>query len=70
MSPAEDASEWLPAERAALGLTQRELGELLDVEANTIARWERGERLVQHPKMLQLALAALARDRRRRTRRA
>lgn len=60
--PGEDVSSWLPAERERLGLTQEELGELLDVEKNSIARWERGERLVRHPRMLRLALAELARE--------
>lgn len=29
------------------GLTQAELGELLGVDSNTVARWERGEHLPQ-----------------------
>ena len=29
--------------RDALGLTQVELGRILDVSGNTVARWERGE---------------------------
>ena len=30
--------------RGALGLTQAELGRILGVAGNTVARWERGER--------------------------
>lgn len=45
--------------REALGLSQVELGRKLSVSANTIARWERGELKIEHPSMLQLALAAL-----------
>jgi DNA-binding transcriptional regulator YiaG len=48
--------------REALGLSQVELGRKLSVSANTIARWERGELKIEHPSMLQLALAALERN--------
>lgn len=34
----------LRAMRLALGLTQREVGELVGRTTNTVARWERGER--------------------------
>lgn len=33
----------LAARRKALGLTQEDLAELLEVERSTVARWERGE---------------------------
>lgn len=49
----------LKKEREALGYSQVELGRKLSVSANTIARWERGELKIEHPLMLQLALAAL-----------
>lgn len=34
----------LKAMRKDLGLTQKGLGDLLDVYSNTVGRWERGER--------------------------
>lgn len=49
----------LKREREALGFTQAELGRKLSVSSNTIARWERGELKIEHPAMLQLALASL-----------
>jgi transcriptional regulator with XRE-family HTH domain len=36
----------LKARRTALDLTQAELAEKLEVAANTVARWERGERAI------------------------
>ncbi|MGE3857096.1 MAG: helix-turn-helix transcriptional regulator [Dehalococcoidia bacterium] len=60
----EDVSDWLPGARQALGMTQDELAAALGPARNTIARWERGERLVEHGAMLRLALEALARRRR------
>ena len=45
--------------RVKLGLTQSQLGLLLMVPTNTIARWERGELTIQHPEILRLALAHL-----------
>lgn len=47
----------LRARRIALGLTQSELAEALEVSANTVARWEREE--VGVPGMTDLALQAL-----------
>ena len=52
----------LKREREALGLSQAELGRKLSVSANTIARWERGELKIEHPEMLQLAMATLRRN--------
>lgn len=49
----------LRARREGMGLTQAELGELLSVTANAIARWERGEANIEHPGMLARALEAL-----------
>jgi len=49
----------LKRDREALGLSQAELGRKLSVSSNTIARWERGELKIEHPAMLQLAIAAL-----------
>lgn len=48
--------KWL---RGYLKLTQDGLGRALDVSGNTIARWERGEIEIAHPRMLKLALLAL-----------
>lgn len=52
----------LKREREALGFSQAELGRKLSVSSNTIARWERGELKIEHPAMLQLALATLRRN--------
>ena len=49
----------LRRERERIGLSQVELARRLSVSANTIARWERGELNIEHPGMLQLALASL-----------
>lgn len=45
--------------RHGLGLSQAGLGALLGIPPNTIARWERGERAIRHPRMLRLALMQL-----------
>ena len=58
MQPAE-----LRQRRRALGLTQAALGAALGVTATTVARWERGERVPMTPRVLQLALDGLARER-------
>jgi predicted ATPase/DNA-binding CsgD family transcriptional regulator/DNA-binding XRE family transcriptional regulator len=49
----------LVACRRALGLTQRALGDVLGVQRNTVARWERGDLRVARPDLLALALARL-----------
>lgn len=54
MTPAD-----LRFKRASLNLSQIKLGEVLGVSANTVARWERGELPIRHPKMLALALQAI-----------
>lgn len=43
--------------RERLKLTQKDLAERLGVAANTVARWERGERSI--PEFLSLALEGL-----------
>ncbi|MXY78489.1 MAG: helix-turn-helix transcriptional regulator [Chloroflexi bacterium] len=40
-------------------MTQRDLAAELGVPSNTLARWERGELEVQHPRMLRLALQGI-----------
>ena len=45
-------------QRLKLNLTQQELGALLEVSGNTVARWERGE--VAPPGMLRWAFTGLA----------
>lgn len=55
MTPAE-----LRQTRAALGLTQRGLAERLAIPQATVWRWETAKTKIQHPRMLALALWALA----------
>jgi predicted ATPase/DNA-binding CsgD family transcriptional regulator/transcriptional regulator with XRE-family HTH domain len=45
--------------RRALGMSQRELGAILGVRANTVARWERGDLPIGSPLLLRLALERL-----------
>lgn len=47
--------------RQQLGLSQSGLAERLGVHWNVIARWEREELRIAHPKMLALAIEALRR---------
>lgn len=49
----------LKEKRVALGLTQAELAEILDVKPNTVARWERG--LLSVPRTVELAMEAVER---------
>ncbi len=44
----------LKEKRIALGLTQAQLAEILDVKPNTVARWERG--LLSVPRTVELAM--------------
>jgi len=41
-------------------MSQRDLAAELDVPANTVARWERGELAIHHPRVLELALEMIA----------
>ena len=50
----------LRRQREQLGMSQVELARKLSVSPNTVARWERGELKIEHPGMLQLALASLS----------
>lgn len=59
-APSEVNGADLVAARQELGLSQSQLAELLDVPVNTLARWERGEVTIRHPRILALALRALA----------
>ena len=56
MTPAE-----LRGRRRALGLTQADLAAVLDVSANTVARWERGELRVGRPGRIVRCLERLER---------
>jgi transcriptional regulator with XRE-family HTH domain len=51
--------EELKEKRIALGLTQAQLAEILDVKPNTVARWERG--LLSVPRTVELAMEAVER---------
>jgi transcriptional regulator with XRE-family HTH domain len=51
--------EKLKEKRAALGLTQAQLAEILDVKPNTVARWERG--LLPVPRTVELAMETVER---------
>lgn len=50
----------LRAARKRLGMTQRRLAEALGVPPNTVYRWETGRMAILHPRILELALRALA----------
>ncbi|MBA2733851.1 MAG: helix-turn-helix domain-containing protein [Acidobacteria bacterium] len=45
--------------RIALGLTQAQLADILDVKPNTVARWERG--LLAVPRTVELAMETIER---------
>lgn len=45
--------------RAALGMTQAQLAEILEVKPNTVARWERG--LLAVPRTVALAMETVSR---------
>lgn len=49
----------LKEKRIALGLTQAQLAEILDVKPNTVARWERG--LLAVPRTVELAMETVER---------
>lgn len=49
----------LKQRRTALGLSQRKLAEALGVPYRTLARWERAQLAVRHPRVLRLALDRL-----------
>jgi transcriptional regulator with XRE-family HTH domain len=51
--------EKLKEKRTALGLTQAQLAEILDVKPNTVARWERG--LLPVPRTVELAMETVER---------
>lgn len=51
--------EELKEKRTALGLTQAQLAEILDVKPNTVARWERG--LLAVPRTVELAMQTVER---------
>jgi transcriptional regulator with XRE-family HTH domain len=51
--------ERLKEKRIALGFTQTQLAEILDVKPNTVARWERG--LLPVPRTVELAMETVER---------
>src|SRR5215468_1055099 len=59
LAPEVFSAAQLRARRVRLGLSQVDLGRVLNVSANTIARWERGERVMRQPEMVLLALEHL-----------
>lgn len=52
--------EELRQRREQLRLTQTELANVLGVYQATVSAWETGERNIRHPRMLDLALLAIA----------
>jgi transcriptional regulator with XRE-family HTH domain len=50
------------ARRRSLGISQDELAKRLGVATTTVARWERGERPIQHPEMVKFSLQAIEDD--------
>jgi transcriptional regulator with XRE-family HTH domain len=52
--------EELRRRRDALGMSQEQLADALGVYQTTITRWETGGREIRHPRILALALDALA----------
>jgi transcriptional regulator with XRE-family HTH domain len=61
--PQTEIAEHLRETRLRLGLTQRQLGELLGVDMNTVSRWERRHLQVLHPAILRMALDTIAEQR-------
>jgi transcriptional regulator with XRE-family HTH domain len=55
--------EALKEKRLALGLTQVQLAQILDVKPNTVARWERG--LLSVPRTVELAMETVERMQKR-----
>jgi transcriptional regulator with XRE-family HTH domain len=55
----------LKERRNALGMTQAELAEILDVKPNTVARWENGVLAV--PQTVALAMETVEREYKKRT---
>lgn len=53
---AQDLREW----RTSYQLTQEELAAMLDVQPNTLARWERGVKPIGNARMLGLSLQAIS----------
>lgn len=52
----DDLREW----REEHGFTQHQLADALGVHPNTIPKWERGDQSIQQPRLLRLALKAIA----------
>ena len=57
----------LRAERLALGITQRQLALMLGVHVNTVACWERGDKVIGNSHMVRLALQQIKERRQTRT---
>lgn len=55
--------EQLRERREGLGMTQAELARKLGMYQTTISQWEQGRKGIRHPRMLDLALRALERER-------
>lgn len=45
--------------RESLGLSQKQLGDALEIPRNTIARWERGELQMEKTRLIELAISGL-----------
>ncbi len=56
--PAEDVASWVKETRIALGLSQTQLAEKLQVAHSTVNRWERGRTKPLPALMMQLEMLA------------
>lgn len=55
----ETSGDALKQARELMGLTQAELGRILDIPQATISRWESGRHKIEHARVLWYALQAL-----------
>lgn len=53
-------ADLLRRRRRQLGMTQTDLAAVLGVPQQTVSRWETGRHAIEHPRMLALAIEAVA----------